>query len=197
MCYYEKMDHSAIPDNELAVAAQAGDEIAFQELMRRHVRPIWVFSRQYAKTDEDTEDIVQDTFFKAWKYLKRFESTKAFRPWLYAIARNTALDHLKKRRSTSFTEMSGDDGETPFAETLEDTEPLASEIFEQGEIKIELKKSVEELHPEYRAVLAMHYNDGLTFKEIAEIVGKPMNTVKSWHRRALQKVRKHLPHRKP
>jgi RNA polymerase sigma-70 factor (ECF subfamily) len=191
------MEYTAISDNELAIAAQKGDDLAFQELMRRHVRPIWVFSRQYAKSDEDTEDIVQDTFFKAWKYLKRFEAGKAFRPWIYAIARNTALDHLKKRRSSSFSELHNEETDTAFEDTLEDTELLPSEVFEQTELSNELAKSMETLHPEYRAVLMMHYHEGMTFNEISEIVGKPMNTVKSWHRRALQKVRKHLPHRKP
>ncbi len=191
------MDYSATSDNELALSAQAGDDRAFQELMRRHLRPIWVFSRQYAKTDEDTEDIVQDAFYKAWKYLKRFDARKAFRPWLYAIARNTALDHLKKRRSSSFSELHNDETDTEFADTLEDTEPLAHETFEQRELAEELSKSMKDLQPEYKSVLSMHYTEGMTFKEIAEILGKPMNTVKSWHRRALQKVKKYLPHRKP
>ncbi|MDB5238866.1 MAG: polymerase sigma factor, sigma-70 family [Candidatus Parcubacteria bacterium] len=191
------MDYSAIPDTELAVTAQGGDDAAFQELMRRNIRPIWAFSRQYAKSDEDAEDIVQDTFFKAWKYLKRFTAGKAFRPWLYAIARNTALDYLKKRRSSSFSELHNDDTDSDFADSLEDAEPLAPEMFEKAELVAELDKSMEGLPPDYKAVLRMHYHDGMTFNEISEILGKPMNTVKSWHRRALQKVRKNLPHRKP
>ncbi len=189
------MDHHAASDSELAISSQNGDEAAFQELMRRHVHSIWVFSRQYAKSDEDTEDIVQDTFYKAWKYLKRFEPNKAFRPWLYAIARNTALDYLKKRRSTSFSELANDETDTAFEETLEDKEPLPSEVFEQTELAAELDKATSTLHPDYKAVLMMHYRDDMTFQEIASILGKPMNTVKSWHRRALQKVRKLLPHR--
>ena len=191
------MDYSSAPDKELASAAQKGDDRAFQELMSRHIRQIWLFSRQYAKADEDADDVTQESFFKAWKYLKRFDTGKPFRPWLYAIARNTALDYLKKRRSSSFSEMHNEETDIAFADTLEDSEPIPSEVFEQTELKTELARSMDSLHPDYRAVLSMHYHDGMTFNEIAYIMGKPMNTVKSWHRRALQKVKKLLPHRKP
>jgi RNA polymerase sigma-70 factor (ECF subfamily) len=184
-------------DRELVIACQKGDDEAFQELMHRNIQPIWNFIRQYAKTDDDAEDIAQDTFFKAWKHIKRFQADKAFRPWLYAIARNTALDHLKKRRASTFSELDGDDSDLSFADTLEDEELSPSETFELAELSAELEEAMSVLHPDHRAALVMHYRDQMTFDEIAVIMDKPMNTVKSWHRRAIGKLRGRLPHRKP
>ncbi len=181
-------------DYALIERSRAGEDQAFEELMRRYLQSVWYFARQYAKLEADTEDIVQDTFFKVWKNLKRFDPSKPFRPWLYTIARNTALDYLKKRRAFSFSDMDPDDSELSFEDTLESTEPTPLDIFEQKANQSILDESLEILHPEHRAVMIMHYQDGLTFEEIAVVVAKPMNTVKSWHRRALSKLKKHLMH---
>lgn len=186
-----------VTDGELVLAAQRGQDQAFKELMERYIASIFNFSRQYAKTDEDAEDITQDAFFKAWRHIRRFDSTKPFKPWLYAIARNTALDHIKRKRASAFSELDADDSDIQFADTLEDEEPLQTELFERGELAREVAESMESLHPDHRAVLTMHYREELTFNEIADIMKKPMNTVKSWHRRALGKIRERLMHRKP
>ncbi len=180
-------------DEELAIQAQDGDDTAFNILSARHIKHIFNFVRQYIPKKEDAEDVVQNTFFKAWKHIKSFKKDKKFKGWLFAIARNTALDHIKKRRSFSFSEMNSTDeesgGDISFADTLTDPEPLPAEVFERKEIAKELTGVLDQLSPDYRATLIMHYNDEMTFEEIAVIFKKPMNTVKSWHRRALKKVR--------
>ncbi|MDE2037846.1 MAG: RNA polymerase sigma factor [Patescibacteria group bacterium] len=192
----DTLAHRTETDEELAAAVKAGDDLAFQELMRRHAGPISYFVRQYAKDPEDIEDIAQDSFFKAWKHIKRFKEGRAFRPWLYAIARNTALDCIKKRRASTFSELDDEENDLMFADVLEDEAPLPPELFAQAELRAELEKAMGALHPDHKAVLIMHYHDRLTFDEIAEAMDKPMNTVKSWHRRALQKLKPRLPHRK-
>jgi len=194
--YMKSMEQTLTQDAELIEASRNGKDEAFRELMTRYMGPIFNFSRQYSKSDEDAEDITQDTFFKAWRHIKRFDSSKAFKPWLYAIARNTALDHLKRKRASSFSELDGDDSEILFADTLEDKEPTPGDMFEQRELAAEVAESLKELHPDHRSVLLMHYREELTFIEIAEIMNKPMNTVKSWHRRALTKLKTSLAHRK-
>jgi RNA polymerase sigma-70 factor (ECF subfamily) len=191
------MDYHNTTDEKLVEACKKRDDAAFQELMRRHIRPIFNFVRQYVKTDEDVEDVVQDAFFKAWKHIRRFKAGKMFRPWLYTIARNTALDHLKKRRAAAFSELDNDDTDQSFADTLEDAGPLPPELFERAESVAMLEPYLDALHPDYRAVLIMRYHEELSFNEIAEIMGKPMNTVKSWHWRALGDIRRKMPHRKP
>ena len=190
-------DYAAKTDGELVEACKKADDLAFKELMERHVRSVFNFARQYGKTDDEVDDIVQDTFFKAWRHIKRFKAGRPWKPWLFTIARNTALDHVKKRRAWAFSELDDADNDLAFADTLEDAEPLPPAIFEQAELTGELTAVMGSLHPEHRAVLLMHYREDMTFDEIAEVTGRPMNTVKSWHRRALQKIRPMLPHRQP
>ncbi len=187
-------------DEELVELTKAGNDESFGILARRHVDHIYNFVRQYSHTKEDADDITQETFLKAWKHIKSFKTGKKFTTWLFTIARNSALDHIKKRKAFSFSEMdyfgsdsrtssSSDGDKTSFAETIKDPEPLSPEIFEKKELSLELNKAMETLHPDWRAVLIMHYTDEMTFEEIATVLTRPMNTVKSWHRRALQKVR--------
>lgn len=179
-------------DEQLAESAKAGDETAFKQLMDRYINAIYGFAFQYARNEEDAEDIVQDSFFKTWKHLRRFTKGRAFRPWLYAIARNTALDHLKKKRATVFSDLDDTENEIPFADTLKDPEPLPPAVFENTETASLLEKAMEVLHPDHRAVLILHYHQEMTFEEIAAAMEKPMNTVKSWHRRALTRIRPHI-----
>lgn len=184
-------------EEELIQASQQGSETAFRELMLTYIGAIYNFAKQYGKTEADAEDITQDTFFKAWKHLKRFDAKKSFKPWLYAIARNTALDHIKRKRTSTFSELDSGDSELQFADSLEDNSPLPDQEYEKKEIAREITGALNTLSPDHRAVLIMHYHEDLTFNEIADIMKKPMNTVKSWHRRALAKIKKLLVHRKP
>lgn len=187
-------------DEGLAEKSKKKDELAFQELMRRYMRQILNFARQYSKTSEDAEDIAQDTFFKVWKYIGRYDKGRQFKPWLYTIARNTALDFIKKKKASAFSDLDDTENDLSFADTLEDPEPLQPEIFENAALTEIVNRALEEIHPDHRAVLLLHYREGMTFDEIAMIVHRPMNTVKSWHRRALMKLRDILsktPHFKP
>ncbi len=183
-------------DEELVELTKDGDNQAFNILTERHVDHIYNFVRQYANPKEDADDITQDAFLKAWKHIKSFKKGKKFTTWLFTIARNSALDHIKKRRAFSFSQMdsfSGGDldntGDVSFTDTLKDPEPLSPEIFERKELAIELTKAMETLPEDWRAVLVMHYTDDMTFEEIATVISRPMNTVKSWHHRAIRKIR--------
>lgn len=181
-----------VTDESLVESVKSGDDAAFRELMGRYMDQIYNFVRQYARAEEDAEDIAQDAFFKAWKHIKRFTTGKAWKPWLFAIARNTALDHLKKKRAMAFSELDDAENDLAFADTLADTEPLPSEAFERSQSAEMVEKAMSVLHPDHRTVLVMHYHHEMTFDEIAGVMGKPMNTVKSWHRRALGKLRGRL-----
>lgn len=186
------MGHYGQSDEALAEACKNGDDEAFRELMVRHAGPVTRFVSQYVRTDEDAEDAAQDAFFKAWKHIKRFQTGKTWKPWLYAIARNTALDLVKKKRAVNFSSLDDEDNDLAFADSLADEEPLQNELFERTELAAELERAMDILHPDHRAVILMHYRENMTFDEIAEAVDRPMNTVKSWHQRALLKLRPRL-----
>ena len=175
-------------DENLAEMARKRDELAFQELMNRYMRQIFNFAKQYSKTGEDAEDIAQDTFFKVWKYIGQYSKGRQFRPWLYTIARNTALDFVKKKKAAVFSDLDDEENDLAFADTLEDPEPLPPELLHNATLADLVNSALEELHPDHRAVLLLHYREEMTFDQIASIVSRPMNTVKSWHRRALVKL---------
>lgn len=179
-------------DEELALLCLRRDQLAFGELMQRHIISIHRFALQYAQSSEDADDIVQDGFFKAWKHIKSFKPEKKFKTWLYAIIRNTALDQIKKKRSVPFSTLDDVENDTEFEETLQDTEPLAPELFERTEVEQEVTTALADLHPDHRNIILMHYRDHMTFEEIATIVHLPMNTIKSWHHRAIKRLKTRL-----
>ncbi|MEI7463441.1 MAG: RNA polymerase sigma factor, partial [Candidatus Taylorbacteria bacterium] len=99
---------------------------------------------------------------------------------------------IKKKRASSFSELDDNENDLSFADTLSDQEPNQAEIFDAIKTKEILAQIVDQLHPDHQIVISLHYQDELSFDEIAKIMNRPMNTVKSWHRRALIHMRKLL-----
>lgn len=188
------MEYQKLNDEELAELSKKDDQFAFREIMERYGSPIHRFVSQYAKNKEDALDISQDVFFKVWRKIRSFHKGKKFKPWLYAISRNTSLDFLKKKKAMPFSSLDDEENGLTFADTLEDGEPLQDKVFANNEISTIIDVAMKHLHPEHGAIIIMHYKEGMTFEEIAEVIGKPMNTVKSWHHRSLKKLRKHISH---
>jgi RNA polymerase sigma-70 factor (ECF subfamily) len=175
-------------DGVLAALARDGDEEAIDTLVRRHLPAVLTLTQRIMGDRALAEDAAQETFVKAWRNLSKYDDTKPFRPWVLQIARNTSLDLLRKRRNTTFTALSGD-GAQQFEDTLADEEPLPDEVFERKELATEVGSALAQLPERDRSVLTLRYEDQLPFEEIADVMSAPMNTVKSWHRRALAKMR--------
>ncbi|MDD5165383.1 MAG: RNA polymerase sigma factor [Candidatus Pacebacteria bacterium] len=188
-------------DEDLVREIKKGDDASFHILMSRYMKHVFNFILQYVRVREEAEDVTQDAFFKAWKHINRFKDGMKFKPWLFTIARNTALDYIKKKKAVVFSEMdqTDSDGEaiSTFSDTLTDEAPLPPEIFANKELGSQLDVAMNILHPDHRAVLIMHYHEDMTFEEIADTIKKPMNTIKSWHRRSLEKIRDSLVHIRP
>lgn len=183
------MEHLNIEEIQ---AAQAGDDEAFARIVQHYLPTVFSFIAHYTGDDTLAEDVVQITFVKVWKNLHRFDASRPLYPWLLQIARNTAHDELRKRRAKPFSRMfstSDTDEERSFADTLVDPEPLPPEIFESKQNAEMLTKALATLPERDRAVLLLRYIEGLPFNEIAEHMKVPLNTVKSWHRRALIRLR--------
>jgi RNA polymerase sigma-70 factor (ECF subfamily) len=178
-------------DRQLIADALKGDDDAFAFLVHRHLSAVYNFAYRFGGRDE-ADDIAQETFFKVWKNLKKFHPDGNFKTWLFQIARNTTIDHMRKKRDLAFSKFENAEGENFLEETLADTEPLADEIFARAEKEKHLEKTIEKLSPIYREVLLLYYQNNFTFEEIAKILKKPLDTVKSQHRRALERLRKLL-----
>jgi RNA polymerase sigma-70 factor (ECF subfamily) len=129
---------------------------------------------------------------KVWRNLKKFDQQKSFKTWIFSIAKNTALDFLKKKKAIPFSEFENEEGENIITETLVDPSPLPQELLEKADMAQMLNVAIEKLSPKYRMVLFLRYNDHFTFREIAEIFGESLNTIKSRHQRAILILRKML-----
>ena len=176
-------------DAELIQATIDGDTSAFSVLVGRYSRDVYGFVFFMAKNVSDAEDITQETFIKVWKNMKKFKPEQRFKSWLLAIARNTTIDYIRKRRHAVFSDFDDEEGSNAIVETLADEERLADEIASLAESAEQMAGIVIKLPDIYRSVLALRYEGGLSFEEISKILKKSVNTVKSQHRRALISLR--------
>lgn len=176
-------------DAEIIQATIDGDTGAFSVLVERYSRDVYGFVFFMTKDKGDAEDVVQETFVKVWKNLKKFKPDQRFKSWLLAIARNTTIDYIRKRRHSVFSDFDDEEGSNMLVETLVDEERLADEIADIAESAKQTGEAVKKLPDIYRSVIALRYEGGLSFEEIGKILKKPVNTVKSQHRRALIALR--------
>jgi len=172
-------------DQKLIANYLAGDEKSLEVLINRYLKPIYSFVYRYVGNGEVAEDVTQEVFVKVWRNLKKFDQNKSFKTWIFHIAKNTSFDFLKKKKAIPFSEFENEEGENKLIETLVDPTPLPSKLLERAGIEEMLNAAVNQLAPKYRTVLFLRYNDYFTFREIAEVFGEPLNTVKSRYRRAL------------
>ncbi len=177
-------------DDELISATLAGESASFAVLVERYISAIYKFSYRYVRNGPDAEDISQETFLRVWKNLKSFDRSKKFKTWLFAIAKNASLDLLKKRRALPFSVLGEEDDaiEAVLAPYLAIAETSAVS-FDRGILKENFDVALAKLPERYRDVMIMRYTDNLKFREIAERLHEPVDTVKSRHRRGLSLLR--------
>lgn len=182
-------DHS---DLQLIVDYLKGDEKSLEIMIGRYLKPIYSFIYRYVGNAQDAEDITQETFVKVWKNFHKFNPNKSFKNWIFSIAKNSCIDFLKKKKTIPFSEFDTGDGGNIITDTLTDSSSLPQELLEKVDIAKTLNLAMEKISPKYRMILFLRYNDHFTFREIAESLGEPLNTVKSRHRRALVKLKELL-----
>jgi RNA polymerase sigma-70 factor (ECF subfamily) len=176
-------------DQKLVAEFLAGSDGAFEQLVNRYLKAIYNFLYQFTKDRDSLEDLTQETFIKAWKNIRKFDSRKNFRTWLFTIAKNTAYDFLKKKKTLPFSNFIDDEGNNKL-ENLSEDQPLPDEILVKADSAKELEKKLQEIPDNYRIILLMHYKDDFSLQEISEILNLSYNTIKSQHARALASLRK-------
>ena len=177
-------------DSQLVLESLEGKDASFAELVSRHVSGVYRFAYRYVRDPADAEDIAQETFVRAWKNLKKFDTSRNLKTWLFTIAKNASLDMLKKKKPLAFSRITGAESElesflAPYVAAGELPEIAVDQKF----LKVDMDQALAKLPPAYRAVLALRYNEHLKFREIAETLGEPIDTVKSKHRRGLALLR--------
>lgn len=175
-------------DEELVGRYLGGDQAAFAVLVDRYMRYLYNFVLQLVSDENAAEDIVQETFLKVWKHLSRFDQGKSFKTWIFAIAKNTAYDHLKKKKTLPFSVFENEEGENALENTpAENDHP--EDVLDREATTEELDRKLTLLSPAYRSILMMCYRDDLSLHEIADVLGEPYNTIKSRHQRALRSLK--------
>lgn len=171
------------PDDRTLVArAKTGDDDSYEELVRRYQQRIYGLCYHLTSNHEDASDLTQEAFVKAWKALQSFKGDSSFYTWVYRIAYNNVLNHLKQRRNRT-PHLSLDDLDFNAEHTPELVE-LISHITPRRDVSLaELQKRLNEamlkLSDEHRAVVTLHDIQGLPHDEIATIMHCNPGTVRS------------------
>jgi RNA polymerase sigma-70 factor (ECF subfamily) len=180
-------------DEALMIRFQSGDRSAFTLLVRKHQTPLYNFAMRQLRSGPAAEEVVQDAFVRVVQNAADFKHEARFSTWLYTITRNLCIDQMRKRalrRHPSLDEPKrAEEGEGP---TLGEQTADSRANVERSAVSVEIRErvlaAVEELPDEQREVFLMREVSNLPFKEIAEIVGVPENTVKSRMRYALERL---------
>lgn len=181
-------------DEQLISNYLSGDESAVAELVQRYLKLVFNFLLRFVGNNiAEAEDLTQVVFIKAWSNLKKFKPEKKFKIWLFSIAKNVAIDYLRKKKIYTVSKITDDSGdEQDIWEIIADPRPSAQQELEQQELVQELDLVIDRLAPDEKMILLFYYQEELNFREIAELLGQSIDTVKSRQRRALVKLRKIL-----
>jgi RNA polymerase sigma-70 factor (ECF subfamily) len=178
------------PDALLARAAARGDRLAFAKLVDLHRRSVHGLVFRLLRDPEEARDAAQETFVRAWSAIATYDAAQPFGPWLLRIARNHALDLLRRRvpahRQVAL-DATPDEG-APVIELAGDG-PAADTLLERSQQRASLEAAVAALPPNYREVIQLFHVEQLSYKEIAETLDVPMGTVMTWLHRARSKLR--------
>ena len=163
-----------------------GEPSALDVLIKKYLKLIYNFVYRLIGDVDLAHDITQDVFVKVWQKLKQYDSKKSFKTWLFTIARNTIIDFARKKKLLSFSELEahGFDSNN-FTEQVVATDPQPDKIFEKLDTKNKMEAVIQQLPVIYRQVILLYYVQEFSLEEIAQILKKSVNTVKSQHRRAL------------
>lgn len=175
-----------LEDFEVVARALTGDERAYREIVARFERPVFSVVVRIVRDPGTAEDLTQDTFVKAFGALARFDPRHRFSSWIFKIAHNTSIDHLRHRQlATVSLDATDDTGDRALADRLEDPTAVDPEAQAQNQdLAADLEAALAELRPEYREVVVLRFQEGLAYEEIAEVLSLPLGTVKTFIHRA-------------
>ena len=189
-----KFEARAGADFELVHAARAGDVSAFDELVRRHTQRMFRVALHITNCVEDAEEVVQDSFVKAFKNLDRFEERAQFSTWLTRIAVNTALMKVRARSKHKTVSLTHDEPEGTDAarEYILDWHPNPEQLYSQLELKEILIKALDSLPDHYRTIFLLRDIEGFSIEETAELLDLNAAAVKARLMRARLALRERL-----
>ena len=175
-----KDEQLKISDDQLVARVQKGDKSAFDLLVIKHQYKVHAIVSRYVKDFDEVNDVVQETFLKAYRALEAFRSESAFYTWLYRIAVNTSKNYLiaRNRRPLSFDI---DLGDSEIAELSSQLQNLDSpdNILSRSELETVIDLTIKELPADLRNALMLREFEGLSYEQISDIMDCPVGTVRS------------------
>ncbi len=188
----ERGEREAASDEELALRAQDGDQDAFAALVRRYQQGVVNLAYRLVGNWDEALDLSQEIFLRVYENLHRFDPQRPFKPWLYRIATNYCYDHLRRkgRREKGYTTTPLERG-IPVSEDRVDPEAWAL----RGEIRRTVEEVIAGLPSRYRAAVVLRYIEGMSYQEIADALGIPLGTVKTYIHRSRELLRTALEER--
>jgi RNA polymerase sigma-70 factor (ECF subfamily) len=179
----------------VAVArARSGDSDAFRLLVERHGRNVFRLAFRMTGNENDAEDIVQETFLKAFKQINRYESRSSFGTWLYRIAANCSLDLIRSRKHRQEVAAAAvaENNETNPMSQVAATDPTPDRLAVSRQVQQHVERAMGELSQQERTAFVLRHFEGLSIEQISSILGVGGNAAKHSIFRAVQKLRKAL-----
>jgi RNA polymerase sigma-70 factor (ECF subfamily) len=175
----KRAEEVAVMDADFLIvtAVREGDTEGFGKLVRKYEDFILTLAMGLVKSEEAAKDVAQETFLRAYRAIRRFQLKSSFKTWLYRIAFNTAMSHLKRENTSSQANCDAD------------AEPTIDFRRPQS-LRLTFEKLIKYLKPDLKAVILFHYYDDLKYEDIAEIMNCPIGTVKIRLYRAKYELRK-------
>jgi RNA polymerase sigma-70 factor, ECF subfamily len=193
------LDYAAASDKELAQWAEGGRERAFSELLRRYERPVFSLIYRMVRDRTLAEDLSHEAFIRAFNAIGSYDPRYKFSSWIFKIANNHTIDHLRKRRLDTVS-IHG----SPYATSVQEEEQTRlvvesrdenpEEYVEHRELGSQIERAIGELRPEYRTVILLRHVEGYAYDEISEIMDLPLGTVKTYLHRARGELKELLAH---
>ncbi len=188
---------SAFPvfdESALVTAAKSGDMTAFSDLVQHYDRRVFRMAKQITQNDDDAEDVLQETFLKAYTHLADFQGNSKFYTWLVRIAVNEALMKLRKRRSDRTVPLDDpiDTGEDEVVREIAVWDQNPEDTYSREELATILDQAIQSLKPAYRTVFVLRDIEEMSIEETAETLNLSISAVKSRLLRARLQLREKL-----
>ncbi|MFH5832431.1 RNA polymerase sigma factor [Halalkalibaculum sp. DA3122] len=193
----ENASESSLEDDTLVKRAIGGNESAYKKLVDKYERAIYFHILKMVRDQKQVEDLVQETFVKAFDNLNSYSTNYAFSTWLYRIATNHTIDYLRKKKLKTLSidePVKTRDGDMNMQLPDEHAATDRSLIRKQRQQMVQ--QAIENLPPKYRKVIQMRHMEEKSYQEIADILDKPLGTIKAHIFRAREMLYKELKEKK-